>query len=422
MLKYTNTLNTKWKKMKDGYQNDLFQSDLDANYRWQLRSLIGKVVVIESLDYEIQTKTLESETGEYEVKEILLRDAQVTRVNPYDNESLPLILDHIWVMVGNDLELDKEYSKVKIKGTVGEYLKSSGVKDIGIDAEYCHFNDGKNIVVPKNYQGTKGFDEVEEKREENPVVCPKEFEHMVLNAKECEFLGLWKMYGWKEIKDVPFSIVKSFGGPFKFTNMFNKIKNMEYVDEMYDYLLSNEGKVFNINELSYDERLKLIGKITSDVVANYRYNDKDYYSLDDKYDSYYLLKEKSYRIYRWQYCGVVDEIIRNININATKRTVAYKKLLLLSESGLVTIGEGHIGTYEREMAEYNKLMKEREAQIKKLREEYGSLEIQIKELEKPVNKDYTYYYAIPTEEAINLVRWFGKEVPGHMPLQEIPNT
>ena len=106
--------------MKNCYQNDLFQSELDANYRWQLRSLIGKAVVIESLDYEIQTKTLESETGEYEVKEILLRDAQVTRVNPYDNEPLPLILDHIWVMVGNDLELDKEYSKVKIKGTVGE--------------------------------------------------------------------------------------------------------------------------------------------------------------------------------------------------------------------------------------------------------------------------------------------------------------
>ena len=443
IMKYQNTINTKIKKMKDRYLNDLFQSNLDENYRWQLRSLIGKAVRIESLNYEITTKTLESETGEYEVKEIMLKDACVTRVKPYDNESLPIHIDHIWIMVGNDLELDKDYTKIRVDGTISEYIKTSGVKDIGVDAETLEFNNGTNIVVPKNYMKTSANDEIEKVEEQLPeVVCPYEFSHMVLNAKECEFLGLWKMYGFEANgKDAPpFSIVKNFGGPYKFTNMYNKITAMKFTDAMYKYLLNNDGRVFNVNDLTFEERARILGKIESCVNSSYKvtkthaHNDTteivgEYFSkseADKKRDAakekdrgYYGTYIYSVKFCYWTYMELIDEIIRNINVNTTNKTIDYKKLQLLAESGFVTIGEGHIGTYEQELAEYNKLMQHREEQLKKLREEYGSLEIQIKEIEKPVNKDYTYYYAIPTEKAINLIRWFGNEVPEHVALTSV---
>ena len=425
-MKYENTLKTKHKKKSESYVNNLSQSKFDENYRYQLRSLIGKTVRIESTNYEVKTKTLESETGEYEVKEIVLKDAYVTRVKPYNNESLPIYIDHLWIMVGSDFKLESNYNKIRVDGIVNEYIKASGIKDIGLDAEVLELNNGKNIVVPKNYQGTTNFDVKDAESDEKiEIVCPDYFEHMVLNAKECEFLGLWKMYGWKTTADAPFSVVKSFGGPFKFTNLFDKITNLKYVDFMYSYLLNNEGKIFNINDLSMEERMHLVGNLKPGF-------EEVYLKKDFLKPNYYRYE---YTVKDWNFNDIAYCLARTVNANTKNYEHVncseldeveaidfcyYHNLKRLAGWGFLEINEGHIGSYDKALDEYNKLVEEQKAKFEKLRKEYGDLEIQMKEIPKPVNKDYTYYYGVLTERGKNLLAWFGEEIPERVPLTSIP--
>ena len=427
----------------------LTETPKSKNYRKELENFIDcESIKVEASDFKIEKET-DSNGGEY--NKIVIRNASIVESKPKVNTDLPVIVEHLWLLVDNGFSLEENTQKLIINATVTEYIHKDH-KNLGINATTIRCSNNPEIrEIP-----------------EPPVVIPEEFKDLTFDDIDREIIcaiALEKVSLTEEIKKslsnnsaifapkMPYEFIKEIGGHANYLNKYsildNKIKTLSQLDIIINFYTNNPSETFDINNIDKETKQKLLDLpvyILSDhnwydsyvKTSRYDYQDKGYYSDLSKERSYKclinILKEINGKRYNYK---TSDNFFKDIEYdnyinNEDARDfdgaseLQYDRCTLkwFQENDYIGFIECTSGEYQAALREYEAKLEEYQKDITRYEEKKRNYEKMLedngldvedlgefklkapKEPKKPTNKDTSQIQIKLTVKAKNLIRWF----------------